>query len=304
MHSAAALDERFGRPGVVRFEPGSGGLARAVVTTRAAEAHVYLSGAQVTHFQPAGQDDVLFLSPRSRFEAGRAIRGGVPIVFPWFGAKAGDPGAPDHGFARTSEWTLESVEESAEGAVALTLSLEPSAVSRRLWPFEFRLAARIAIGSALDVSLAVENRSSTPFTFEEALHTYLRVGDVAEASITGLEGASYLDKTDGFKRKTLGAEPFRPTGETDRVFLDTRTGCAVSDPVLRRRLLVDKRGSATTVVWTPWRDRAAAMADLGAEHWPRMLCVETANAAAGAVRLGPGDRHSMEMSVRIAPLAS
>src|SRR5262245_10949062 len=125
MQSAAALDERFGRRRVLRFEPGAGGLTRAVVTTPAAEAHVYLSGAQVTHFQPAGEADVLFLSPRSRFEAGRAIRGGVPVVFPWFGAKAGNPAAPDHGFARTSAWTLESAEESAEGAVALTLSLGP-----------------------------------------------------------------------------------------------------------------------------------------------------------------------------------
>src|SRR6266852_8057527 len=112
MQSLDALNERFGLRGVVRFEAGSGGFVRAAVTTRAAEGHVYLYGAQVTHHRPAGQEPLLFLSPQSRFEAGKAIRGGVPIVFPWFGARAGDPTAPDHGVARISAWAVESVEAS------------------------------------------------------------------------------------------------------------------------------------------------------------------------------------------------
>jgi len=294
------LNEQFGRRGVVRFEAGAGGLARAVVSTPAAEAHVYLHGAHVTHYRPAGQEPVLFLSPRSRFELGKAIRGGVPVVFPWFGARAGHPSAPDHGFARISEWAVEGVGESPDGVVSLILALQPSAATRALWAPDFRVAARVEIGAELAIALEVENRSAAPFSFEEALHTYLRVGDATHASITGLEGVSYLDKTDGFRRKTLGGEPFRLTAETDRVFLDTRGPHAVADPALGRRLVVEKRASGNTVVWNPWREKSAAMADLGDGQWRSMLCVETANVGDGAVTLAPGARHSMEMMLRVA----
>ena len=118
----------------------------------------------------------------------------------------------------------------------------------------------------------------------------------------GLEGRAYIDKTDGMKRKTLAAGPFRPSGETDRVFPGTMAACTVTDPVLGRRLIVDKTGSATTVVWNPWSDKAARMADLGADQWPGMLCVETANAMDDAVTLGPGERHAMGVVIRAAAI--
>ena len=132
-----------------------------------------------------------------------------------------------------------------------------------------------------------------PFGFEEALHTYLRVGDVREVTVSGLAGTTYIDKTDAMKRKVQADEPLRLSGATDRVFLGTRGPCVVDDSVLDRRLVIEKRGSATTVVWNPWHEKAAAMADLGGEVWPWMLCVETANAADDAVRLAPGQRHRM-----------
>ncbi len=294
--SLGELNERFGLPGAVRFEAGSGGLVRAVVTAAGAEAHVYLHGAHVTHYRPAGHEPVLFLSPQSRFDAGHAIRGGVPIVFPWFGARAGHPSSPDHGFGRISEWTVAEVKRTGDG-VSIALALDPSQSTRATWAHEFRITARIEVRAALGIALEVENRSEEPFSFEEALHTYLRVGDAERASIAGLEDATYLDKTDGFKRKTLGAAPLLLTEETDRVFLDTRGPYVVTDPVLGRRLTVQKTGSANTVVWNPWRDKSAAMADLGADHWRSMLCVETANVGDSAVRLEPGARHVMRMSL-------
>jgi glucose-6-phosphate 1-epimerase len=296
--SLGALNERFAVPRTVSFDAGAGGLTRAVVTTPAAEAHIYLHGAHVTHYRPAGQAPVLFLSPQSRFEPAKAIRGGVPIVFPWFGARAGHPSAPDHGFARISPWAVEAVDQAGDGVVSVVLALEPSEATRAMWAPDFRITARVEVGADLAMTLEVENRSAAPLSFEEALHTYLHVGGVERASISGLEGVSYLDKTDGFKRKTLGAEPFRLTAETDRVFLDTRGPHAVADPVLGRRLVVEKRGSGNTVVWNPWREKSAAMGDLGAEQWRSMLCVETANVGEGAVRLAPGARHSMGMLLR------
>ena len=297
--SLDALNARFAVPDLVRFEGGANGLGSAHITAPAAEARVYLHGAHVTHHQPAGQPPLLFLSARSRFAAGVAIRGGVPIVFPWFGARAADPTAPDHGFARISEWTVASVEATADGA-AITFELEASDATRALWPHEFHLTYRVQVGQALALTLGVENRSKAPITFEEALHTYLSVGDVREVSVSGLEGAAYIDKTDGMKRKTLGSEPFRPSAETDRVFPAAGAACTVSDPVLGRRLVVDKRNSATTVVWNPWCDKAGRMADLGADQWHGMLCVEAANAMDDAVNLAPGERHSMGVVMRAA----
>src|SRR5262245_41009220 len=132
------LNDRFGVPGLAAFESGAGGFPAIRVTARNADATIYLHGAHVTHHRPAGGQPVLFLSARSRFATGAAIRGGVPVVFPWFGARAGHPTAPDHGFARTSAWTVESVERVGDGA-AVTLRLEPSDATRALWPSEFRL---------------------------------------------------------------------------------------------------------------------------------------------------------------------
>jgi glucose-6-phosphate 1-epimerase len=287
------LEARFGIADVVRFEAGPGGLIRAVVTTASALGQVYLHGAHVTHYEPAGERPILFTSPRSRFVAGKAIRGGVPVIFPWFGPRAGHPTAPEHGFARVAEWVLDSVVRHDDGSVAVTLRLDSSDATRASWPHDFRLLHRIVFGPRLEMTLEVENRGRDAFSFEEALHTYLLVGDVRRATIAGLEGASFIDKTDGLTRKRLGDRPMRLDAATDRVFLDTRMPCTVDDPVFGRQLVVEKSGSATTVVWNPWSEKAAAMADLGADAWPSMLCVETANAADDAVALAPGARHRM-----------
>src|SRR5262245_42388641 len=213
---AASLDARFGVPGLVKFEPGPGGLTRAVVTTAVAGAHVYLHGAHVAHFQPASALPALFLSPRSAFAQGRAIRGGVPVIFPWFGPNPDDPRAPDHGFARTAEWQVEWV-ETAHDSVSIALGLETTEATRAAWPHAFRLRYRISIGTALDLALTVENRSSAAFVFQEALHTYLHVGDVEAASVAGLEHTAYIDKADGMARKSQGGGPVRLRGLTDRV---------------------------------------------------------------------------------------
>ena len=294
-----SLNERFAVAGVLEFESGPGGLIRAAIAGRAAEGHVYLHGAHVTHHRPAGQRPLLFLSERSQFTSGKAIRGGVPVIFPWFGARAGHPEAPDHGVLRTSEWAVDSVEHASDGSVAVTLAFEDNDGTRRTWPHAFRVRHRVVFGAQLEMTLEVENRSGQPFHFEEALHTYVLVGDVAQVSIDGLGGSAYIDKTDEMKQKTLAAGPLRLNGTTDRVFLDTRSACTVTDPVLARRIVVEKTGSATTVVWNPWREKASAMADLGNEEWRSMLCVEAANAADNAVHLAGGERHAMRVVIRV-----
>jgi len=305
------LRKRFTSPGV-SFESGEGGLVRAVATTDAAEAHVYLHGAQVTKFQPRGQADFLFMSGKSLFAPGKAIRGGVPLIFPWFGAKAGDPSAPAHGLVRSVGWAMHDVTAAGQGAgrvVRLTFALNSDAATKSRWPHDFELLYTVAVGPTLQLELEVRNPAgaSGPFTFEEAMHTYLAVGDVRKVSIEGLGGREYIDKPDGFKRKMQPPGAFGIDSETDRVYLATPDTVKVTDPVgaasksgpaKPRALTVSKENSAATVVWNPWIAKAKAMSDFGDDEWPQMLCVETANVDAHAVTLSPDKSHVMRAVVQ------
>jgi len=283
----------------VTVEVGNGGLERVRVSGPRADAEIYLQGGHVTHWQPHGAAPVLFLSRRAAYAPGKAIRGGVPVIFPWFGPHATDPTKPMHGFARSRAWRLITSGPGPDGAVIVELGLEDDDATRALWPARFALRYRVAIGEALTMELATTNTSSTPFAFEAALHTYLSVGDVERIGIAGLEHTTYIDKVDAMTRKRHGADALRLTGETDRVFLGTTARCVVTDPALTRRLVVDKSGSATTVVWNPWATKGADIADLEPEGWRRMVCVETANAAEDAITLAPGARHVMSATIRV-----
>src|SRR5258707_8868940 len=169
---AAELANRFDIPKVLRFERGSGGLLRAVISTRAAEADLYLQGAHLAHWTPRGQRPVLFVSPKSLFAAGKAIRGGVPIIFPWFGSRSDGKPGPAHGFARTSQWTVEGARQLADGRGEITLALSSNNATRDFFDAAFRLRFRVTIGAELEMELEASNEGKAPFTFEEALHTY------------------------------------------------------------------------------------------------------------------------------------
>jgi glucose-6-phosphate 1-epimerase len=297
------LEDRFGLPARVRFERGEGGLVRAVVTSARASAHVYLHGGHVTHYQPRGQAPVLFLSDRSHYAADASIRGGVPVIFPWFGPRAEHPTVPAHGVARRRPWTVMSVGPAPHGAVVLALELSASDETRREWDAEFRLRYTVTVGDTLDLVLVTENRARTPIVIEEALHTYVAVADVRDVTVAGLAGTTYIDKTDGMRRKQDNAAGIRFTAETNRVYLDTDAPCVVDDPRGGRQTLIEKEGSQTTVVWNPGAERARTIADLDEDAWRRFVCVETANVADNAVRLPPQSTHTLRATVRSGPRA-
>jgi glucose-6-phosphate 1-epimerase len=283
-------------PAGVRVDQGRGGLERLVLEAGESETHVYTHGANVFHFQPKGGRPVLTASSRSHFEAGapgKPIRGGVPICFPWFGGKAGDTTAPPHGVARLLTWGIDSVTREADGRLRAVLSLASGDYTRGQFPHDFALSFTVSVGRSLEMALAVRNTGGAPFTFEEALHSYLAVSDVRQIAITGLEQTTYIDKTDAFRRKAAADEPLVLRGETDRVFLGTRARLALSDPGWRRRIVVSKSGSDTTIVWNPWSEKAKTIPDLGDEDWTGMVCIETANAADNAITLGPGQAHTV-----------
>ncbi len=294
-----ALNERLAVPSGVQIVEGNGGLPKIQIHTAHAESEIYLHGAQVTAWKPAGADDVLFVSERSHWEDGRAIRGGIPICFPWFRAKVGDPKAPAHGFVRTREWKLESVTEIAGDPICVFLSTESDETTRRWWPFEFRLEYRISVGARLKLELRLKNTGHSELRFEEALHTYFNVGDVERVKVTGLDGAAYLDNRDGNRRKMQSGDLLLSL-QTDDAFVGASGPVEIVDEVLGRTLRTVKRNSSSTIVWNPWRDGAGSMSDFGADEWRRMLCVEGGNILESAVVVGPQETHTLTVEISIA----
>ena len=295
------LNDNFAIPDRLTFEEHAG-LTRAQVHLSTADATVYLHGAHVTHWQPAGHAPVLFLSDCSDFAPGRAIRGGVPICFPWFGARSDGQTGPSHGFARIEEWefafaALMPGEHGEE--LRLTFTLAPSDLSRSLGSDNFRVAYEVIVGASLTLRLTVANLGSSPLRFEEALHAYFHVGDIRKISLTGLEDATYLDKTEGMKEKSAPDTPLQFTAETDRVFPENVTPVTIHDPIFNRNITIDKSNSATTVVWNPWRELAVKLPDLPDDAWPHFVCVETANTAQDAIVLEPGESHPMEAIITL-----
>ena len=239
------------------------------------------------------------MSEASRFESGAPIRGGVPICFPWFGPKAGDPSAPVHGVARISAWNLDGVTREADGCAVVRLSLACGRHASTHVPHDLRLAYELRLGHNLSMALTVTNPADAPITFEEALHTYLSVGDVRQVSVAGLEGAAYMDKVDGAKRKTQTGALITIAGETERLYLDTEAAVTLMDPSLGRRIRVEKTGSRSSVVWNPWVAKSRAMSDFGDDEWPGMICLETANAADNAVTVPPHASHTMTATISV-----
>jgi len=250
-------------------------------------------GAHLVRASPRGEE-LLFLSPLAQFAAGKSIRGGVPVIFPWFGDD--DAGRGAHGFARTAMWrVLEEGEDRAR------FELVDNPRTRALWPHAFRLELRVAVGESLVLELDIENRDVSPWSFECALHTYLGVGDVERVRVHGFERAAYLDKVRGFARDREGDGPLSIRGEVDRIYQDLPGPVRVVDPVLGRELVVSPSGARSTVLWNPGPQRAAQLADLG-EHWRRFLCVETANVGPARIELAPGAIHRLGVTIAARPL--
>ena len=276
---------------------GNGGLEKVSVESADASGEIYLHGAHVTSWKPAGREEVLFLSSASRWEDGRAIRGGVPICFPWFGAKAGDSQAPAHGFVRTKGWQLESIAR-VEGGVQVSMFTESNEETKRWWPADFHLAYRVTFGSELTLELEATNTGNDSSRFEEALHAYHKVGNIQKARVRGLNAVEYIDKTDSNRKKVQSGE-IAVVSETDRVYLNTQAAIELEDPVLHRRTRVEKQNSRTTVVWNPWIEKAHSLPDLADKEWIEMVCIETSNVGDFAVELAPGQQHIMKATLRV-----
>ncbi len=302
MQSVVELNEMFALPDVLRFDEPYPGMPRARIATPACSGEFYLQGAHLTQWQPAGQAAALFLSERSAFAPGKAIRGGIPVIFPWFGSPERSPVHPasgtSHGFARTRPWTLRFAALAGD-ELHIAMTLDQTEDMRAMGFSGFELAYELVLGRTLTARLSVANTGEAPFFFEEALHAYLAVGDSRKVSVEGLGGTDFLDKTENFQRKTQNDPELRFVGETDRPYLNTAAPLTLIDPVLQRRLRLEKTGSKTTVTWNPGPDLAAKLPDLAPDGWESFVCLETANVAEDAITLRPREAHTMEMRLSV-----
>jgi D-hexose-6-phosphate mutarotase len=297
-----SLNARWGRAPGVHFEERYGG-AVAVLWAAGSTAIVALQGAQVLSWRRAAHaDDVLWLSPVAKLGTGKAVRGGIPVCWPWFGSHPSDATKPAHGFVRAAAWRVAG-SAASESRARLVMALDTDGIDPALWPQKARAEIEITVGETLTVSLSTDNLGTAPFALTEALHTYLRVGDIGKVSVSGLGGQSYIDQLDANARRAQGgAIEFR--GEVDRIYQETIDDVVVADVSLGREICVSKSGSYSTVVWNPWSEKAEHLGDMGPEGYRQMLCIETANAGDDVVTLASRARHRIKTELSVRPLQS
>ncbi len=296
-----SLTKKFSSKGSLEFRQQGDGLILLDIQNQYAHATVCLQGAQLLSWRPLGSTPVIWLSEQAVYQQQKSIRGGVPVCWPWFGAHKDDPNMPAHGFARTQEWDLAEVNSHEDGSTDLLLTLEGNKDVTPLWPYAFTLSLQMHIGAALEMSLTTHNRDKQAMVISEALHTYFQVSDINKVSVDGLDQCSYLDKVDGFNEK-IQTGPLRIDTEVDRIYSDTTDVCVINDTGLNRQIVVSKSGSHSTVVWNPWAAKSAAMSDMGEQAYTKMLCVESANAAANSLQLAPGESHSLQVCYHVIEL--
>ncbi len=283
---------------LVQLLEGQNGLTKAVIDNEFARCEVYLHGAHVTSFTPKGGDDLLWLSKTAIFDRAKAIRGGIPLCWPWFGAHPTDSTKAAHGFARVSLWQVISVQTTELGATELILGLKASEKTRKLWPNEFELQYKITVAQMLSVELTTINIGKEPIQITEALHSYLALGDIVKARIRGLSGVCYSDKVDDSKViEQVGDIVVKQ--EVDRVYMNTQDSCLLIDDVLMRTINISKLGSLDTVVWNPWAVKACSMADVHDNGHQTMVCIEAANVLDNVITIAAGERHTISQSISL-----
>lgn len=300
--SIDALNATHGQPGQLWFDAGPGGLPFIHIHNAHAQARISLYGGQVLSFQPHAHTDLLFLSEQALYQNGKAIRGGVPVCWPWFGPDPQALGRPNHGFARTRLWSLLATGHTPTGAARITLGLTDAPDTRALWPHAFELTLDITVGTTLELGLTTRNTGTAPFDITQALHTYLAVSDSAQATVHGLDGCSYIDNATGAHgalRQQAGSVRFE--AEVDRIYTGAPAELALVDSAGARTLHLSSAGSQTAVVWNPGATVAARLADLPSGGERHFVCVETANAANDVITVPPGGEHRLSVTIEPGP---
>jgi len=285
-------------PGRIAIVNGNAGLLKIVVAAKSSAAEIYLHGAHFTHFQKNGGPPLIFMSRKSYFAPGKPIRGGVPICFPWFGNRAD---GSSHGFARISEWQLVKTAAAPDGAVTLHFAL-PQIPGREMWK-NLRTEFVVTVADTLTMELIASNDACDgTLEFENCLHTYFHVGDIGAVSISGLQGAAFLDNAAGGngERKIQNEAALRLTKEINRIYPDNTAAVEIHDGKLKRIIRVEKFNSQSTVVWNPWTTQKLPDDFDPAEH-AQMVCVESGNVKQNRISLAPGKSSALKVVIGSRP---
>jgi len=305
--SIELLNNNFAISSYLSFRQIDTGVTLIDVDTAQATATISLMGGQVLNWHPKSQvEPVLWVSKLAQYVPGKAIRGGVPICWPWFGAHPSDSRLPGHGFARVAPWEVASTIVDSSGVVDIELILAESDVVAKScssdWPASVSLSARIRIGEELEVSITTMNKSDQDVRFTEGLHTYFHVSDIENVRVLGLEECNYVDLTDGNQRRQQSG-PIVFSGELGRIFVNCEKKSVIEDRELGRAIHVVGAGSKSIAVWNPWLETASKMSDLGSVGWRSMVCVETANALENTILIQKGQHQTMSVNYSVTTLA-
>lgn len=284
------LDDKFSIEGEVGFGELENDLVFLTVSNKYADVDICLYGAHVTSFRPRNAMEILWMSPESNFEEGKAIRGGIPVCFPWFGPHKTDAQLPQHGFARLMYWEVLETATLPSAETLIRLQLCSSEDTKAYWPHDFCAQLTVVVGLTLKVTLKVTNTSSVPFEYSCALHSYFNLSSIDNLLIHGLQETTYYDQLSS-ENGIQQEEQLTIQGPTTRHYLDTESPVILEDSIFRRRILVEKEGSKVTTVWNPWEETCAKIEDLPDDAFETFVCVEAVNAFNNMIPLAAGESH-------------
>jgi len=285
------LNDKFSLNGKVKFDKPENGLVYLNVSNKYADASICLYGANVTSFRPYHSKEILWLSPKSSFEVGKPIRGGIPVCFPWFGPNKTDPKQPQHGFGRLMYWDVSETANQPGGETMIRLQLCASEETKFYWPHEFCAELSVLVGKTLEVNLKITNQSAESFEYTCALHTYYHISSIENISITGLLGASYHNQSEPCEFIQESPKIKICKAET-RHYHNTEANCMIEDPDFGRKISIAKAGSKITTIWNPGKETSAKIEDLPDDAYLCFVCVEAVNAFDDVIRLTPQESHT------------
>ena len=284
------LNDKFCIEEEVAFSEIEEGMPCINISNKYAEADICLYGAQITSYKPYRTMDILWMSPDSFFEKGKAIRGGIPICFPWFGPHKSDSSKPQHGFARLMFWDVVEVSSQPTGGTIVRLQLCSSSETKTYWDFDFCAELQFVIGKKLEVSFKVTNTSSETFEYTSALHSYFNISSIEEIAIVGLKDTRYQNQLDSgdYIQKEENLEIHKPTTHH---YYNTESPCVIIDPYFGRRIQIEKSNSRCTTVWNPWEETCKEIVDMPDDAYQTFVCVETVNSINDEIRVAPGEAY-------------
>lgn len=288
--------KQFEIPDIISLSQSDNGLNRITIKSDLCEAEIYLHGGHLTHFQPEGEEALIFDAKESCITPPKSVHAGIPLCWPWFGAHPTDATKPQHGFARDKVWQLKSSRVLGNRSAEIVLALSDDEHSRTLFPYAFELELTFTIGKTLSIDLKTTNTDIWSFTITQALHTYFALSDLAHVTIYGVAGTPFVDYTDNRKERSEN-EALRITREVNRVYVPTDASCEIVDDGLKRKIIIEKEGSHSTTIWNPWKENG--LHDLPGDQYRKFVCIETTNALSDRLTLAPQEEHSIRQIISV-----